>query len=459
LRSVESSSFRDNAGFVFRDGEVVFRQVSEPYSQQWRVLHETGLAKELQGLGLLVRHEEVPFDFRENAGAIAVIRPDHVPFISYPYEWCFSQIKDAALCTLDIQKRALAKGMILKDASAFNIQFLNGRPILIDTLSFEIYEEGLPWIAYRQFCRHFLAPLALMAHVHPELGSLSRIHLDGVPLELASRALPFGTRLKPGLAINLHLHAKAEKGGAAGGPANARQVSRNGLLGLLESLEGAVQSLSWRPQGTVWADYYSDTNYSGKAMDEKARIVRGMLEAIPKKRMVWDLGANTGMFSTIAAESAEQVVAWDMDSGAVERHYLQRRANRDERVLPLTQDLTNPSPGVGWGNEERDSFFGRAGADATLALALVHHLSIGNNVPLGRLAEFFSKISPHLIIEFVPKSDSQVQRLLAAKADVFPQYGEWGFEGAFAQHFRIREKTPIAGTERTLYRMERAEAR
>lgn len=458
--TLEASSFRDHSGFVFRNGGVLFRQVNEPYRPHWQALRETGLANELQDKGFLIRHREVDFDPAEHRDAIAILEPERVPFISYPYEWCFSEMKDAALCTLAIQKRALAKGMILKDASAYNIQFLNGKPILIDSLSFEVYEEGQPWRAYRQFCRHFLAPLALMARVFPEMGTLMRPFLDGIPLPLASRALPFRTKFNPGLAIHLFMHAKAEE--RSGGPAGKSEgrVSKTGLLGLIDSLESTIRGLKWQPKGTVWADYYQETNYSDAAMAEKERLVGSMLQSIsPKPVTIWDLGANTGAFSAIAARSADHVIAWDIDAGAVERHYLSNKERNVPNVLPLIQDLTNPSPSLGWANEERASLVERSDADVVMALALVHHLAIGNNVPLPRIASFFAKLCPAIIIEFVPKSDSQTKRLLAAKPDVFPNYDQASFEAAFGSHFRIEQKADIVGTERTLYLMERASAR
>ncbi len=453
----EPSSFRDHSGFVFFEGEIPYRHVGEPYAPDWAALLDSGLLEELQGEGLLIQHEAVDYDPAEHPGAIAIIRPEKIPFVAYPYEWGFSQLKAAALCTLDIQKRALMRGLALKDASAYNIQFRSRRPILIDTLSFEVYREGRPWQAYRQFCRHFLAPLALMANVHPELGQLLRTHLDGIPLDLASRALPFRTRFNGGMAIHLHLHAKAEGRLSGTGKAAPARVSKTGLMGLIDSLDRLVRSLDWRPEGTVWADYYADTNYSDAAMASKRELVARFLGACGETLgFVWDLGANTGAFSEIAARSARHVLAFDVDHGAVDRHF--RRKDAPPNVLPLLQDLTNPSPALGWGHEERKSLAGRANADVVMALALVHHLAIGNNVPLERVAEFFARLGPRLIIEFVPKSDSQVQRLLASRQDIFDGYTIEGFEASFGRHYRTLHKESVAGSERTLYLLERLAA-
>ena len=457
MKITDPSSFRDNAGFVYWEGSDLFRQVCAPYRENWELFKGSGLADDLISAGLLVPHEELSPNGAPRPDAVAILKPERVPFISYPYEWSFSQLKDAALCTLQLQKRALAKGMSLKDATAYNVQFRAGRPLFIDTLSFEKYEEGKPWIAYGQFCRHFLAPLAMMAMVSPEAGKLMVAFLDGIPLPMASAALPGKTKLKPGLALHLHLHAKAvSKAGEGGGSSGARGVSKTGLMGLLDSLESTIQGLSWKPEGTVWADYYSETNYSDQSMQEKRRLVGEFLEAAGAGgKVVWDLGANTGEFSAIAAKTARQVYAWDIDPGAVERHYLAVREKKIANVLPLIQDLTNPSPGIGWANRERASFADRSNADVLLALALVHHLAIGENVPLPNVASFFAQLGPWLIIEFVPKSDSQTKRLLASRTDIFDRYTEEGFESAFRETHRQVRKEPIPGTERTLYLWER----
>jgi hypothetical protein len=381
-----------------------------------------------------------------------------VETISYPYEWCFSELKDAALATLAIQKKALARGMVLKDASAFNIQFWKGQPVFIDTLSFERYQEGLPWVAYRQFCQHFLAPLAIMTLVDPRLGKLSRGFVDGIPLEIASNMLPWKSKFSVGLGMHIHAHAKVQKGAMKEEPQKPRsgKFSKVAMLGLIDNLESTVKGLSWKAEGTVWGDYYDNTNYSDEAFQRKHRLVSDFLDRVtPAPRLVWDLGANTGEFSRLSSERGIATVAWDIDDAAVEKNYQQVKRDKEQHLLPLIQDLTNPSPSLGWAHVERDSFVGRGPADVALALALVHHLAIGNNVPLPDVAEFFARTANWLIIEFVPKSDSQVQRLLATREDVFPGYTEPDFEVAFKREFHFEQIHRIEGTERTLYLMKR----
>lgn len=438
----------------------MYRQVNECYRDHYRRLMDSGLYERLVDRKLLIHHEEVAEPVADPATACRILRPQAVEMISYPYEWCFSQLKDAALMTLDIQRTALEFDMTLKDASAYNIQFREGRPVLIDTLSFETYAEGRPWAAYRQFCQHFLAPLALMACTDIRLGQLLRIHLDGVPLDLASRLLPVATRLRPGLLMHLHLHARSQKvfsrsdRTSSGMVLRLGRVSRTGLRGLVDGLRKSVGKLDWKPAGTEWVDYYRDTNYSDAAFAQKQVLLGAWLRLVHPDR-VWDLGANTGVFSRIAAAQDIPTVAFDLDPAAVERNYRQVRSQDERRLLPLLLDLTNPSPGQGWAGAERDSLIDRGPVDCVLALALIHHLAIANNLPLNRLADFFAGICRHLIIEFVPKQDSQVQRLLRSREDIFTSYDHAHFEQAFGRHFSIRRQEEIAGSERSLYLMEK----
>lgn len=455
IRQILPGSFRDPSGVVFEEEGVLYREVRGVYRESYDLLMSSGLYSKLVEAGLLVPHQEATLGRTERPEVYRILQPQRVPFVSYPYEWCFSQLKGAALATLDIQKLALEHGMTLKDASAYNIQFLEGRPVLIDTLSFEPYREGAPWVAYRQFCQHFLAPLALMAHRDIRLGQLLRVHLDGVPLDLAATLLPRRMLLRPGMLFHLHLHAMAQRRYAATNaarPAKGRGMSKLGHLALVESLAGTIRRLRWRASGTEWADYYGGDSYEKQAFTAKEAIVTSFLARV-RPTTVWDLGANTGHFSKIAGQAGSSVVAFDLDPAATERLYLEVEKGTARHVLPLVLDLTNPSPGIGWANRERMSLEERGPVDMVLALALVHHLAISNNLPLEKVAGFFRKLSPRLAIEFVPKEDPKVQQLLASREDIFPCYTQAGFEEAFGQHYSIEAAQPIPGSLRTLYLM------
>lgn len=447
-----SASFRDPSGFLFKKDGQLYRQVNYAYIENFDFLINSGLYQKLVDEKFLIPHEEVK-NLEKDDRAYKIIKPVELKFISYPYEWCFSQLKDAALTTLKIQKLALEFGLSLKDSSAYNIQFKSGQPILIDTLSFEKYKEGQPWVAYRQFCQHFLAPLALMKYKDVRLGQLLKVYLDGLPLDLASSLLPFKTHFNFSLLLHIHFHARSQKK-FADKKVNAgeQKFSRFNFFALLDSLESAVKSLNWQLPKTEWADYYDQTNYSAGAFEVKKKIVAEFLSEI-NPQMVWDLGANVGIFSRLAANQGSAVISFDIDPAAVEKNYLEGRKNNEKNILPLLMDLTNPSSGLGWKGTERMSFFERGPSDCILALALIHHLAISNNLPLENIARFFSEICSSLIIEFVPEDDSQVKRLLVVRQDIFDKYSRKNFEEEFGKYFSIKKSFPLKGSDRVLYLM------
>lgn len=451
-------SFRDPSGFLFKRNGILYRQINRKYTEEYNLFIGSGLYESLVKSRLVILHEEVDVQPAESTEAFKVICPQRVDFISYPYEWSFSQLKDAALATLSIQKRAMKYGMSLKDASAYNIQYHEGKAVLIDTLSFEKYKEGAPWVAYKQFCQHFLAPLTLMAKVDVRLSKLLQIHIDGIPLDLASRLLPYSTRFNFGILTHVHLHAKAQQRYAdqqvESSKAPSAGMSKQALQGLIESLENTIRALDWKPAGTEWGDYYNFTNYSDTSFEQKKNIIGKWVERV-NPRSVWDMGANTGFFTRIASERGIPSIAFDIDPAAVEKNYLQAKSAKEKNILPLVQDLTNPSSSLGWNHRERNSLLERSSADMVFALAIIHHLAISNNVPMGEIADFFHGVGKWLVIEFVPKSDSQVQKLLASRLDIFDEYTVEGFERYFAEKFAIREKVGIVGSERYLYLMER----
>ncbi len=453
------ASFRDPSGFLFSRDGILYRQINKIYSENYDRLMSSKLYTRLVDSELLIPHEEVSIEPEESPLAYKIIKPERLNFISYPYEWSFSQLKDAALATLIIQTLALESGMVLKDASAYNIQFHHGKPILIDTLSFEIYREGEPWVAYRQFCQHFLAPLALISHRDIRLSQLLRVYIDGIPLDLAASLLPRKTRYGLGLAAHIHMHAAAQKRYADKPIAKEqpkRKISKLQFMGLMDSLETTTRKLSWKPSGTEWGDYYiaSSGHYATSAFEHKKQVVLKFLERI-HPHTTWDLGGNTGEFSRLAAGMGSYTIAFDIDPAAVEQNYLLVKKNQENLMLPLVMDFTNPTPSLGWHNQERHSLLERAPADALLALALIHHLAISNNVPLSLLADYFQSLGKWLVIEWVPKEDSQVQKLLASRQDIFSDYHQEGFEAAFGIYFDVKEKISIHDSPRVLYLLER----
>lgn len=449
----EPSSFRDPSGFIFYDADVLYRQINKSYKEDYDQLMSSGLYKKLIESNYILSHEEIDKPSYDN-NVYKIIRPEHISFISYPYEWSFTQLKQAALTTLEIQKIAMTYDMTLKDCSAYNIQFRGYKPCLIDTLSFEKYVEGQTWNAYRQFCQHFMAPLALMCHKDIRLNQLLRIYIDGIPLDLASSLLPSKTRAMFSILTHIHAHAKSQKK-YEGKYENVkkRKMGKRSFEGLVESLRSGVSKMTWKLTDTEWGDYYSNTNYSDESFSHKKLVINDYIAKI-KPKMVWDLGANTGVFSRLASQQEISTISFDIDPAAVEKNYLDCMNNDIKNILPLVMDLTNPSPYLGWENNERMSFMKRGPVDLLLALALVHHLAISNNVPFERIAQFLQKICKSLIIEFVPKTDSQVQRLLATREDIFDNYDKKNFEDTFKKYFDIVESVAIKNSERYVYYMK-----
>ena len=448
-------SFRDPSGFVYTRNGTLYRQVNHSFRDSFEAFLASGLYDELAQDGLLVPHRQVGLELSASSDAYAVLQPDRVGFISYPYEWSFGQLQDAATLTLEIQQRALARGFTLRDSSAYNVQFRGGRPLFIDTLSFEPLEEGKPWVAYKQFCEHFLLPLTLMSSRDVRCGQLLRTYIDGIPLDLGSALLPRRTWARLSTLLHIHLHAWAlgrYSDTAVGSAAKGRAMSRQRLLTLVKNLSNAIRRLSWRAAGTEWAEYVTDNNYTPAASQAKRNLVLAHLRSA-NAQTVWDLGANTGEYSRAAREVAPQVISFDVDPAAVERNYRRARAEGESGILPLLLDLTNPSPAQGWAGRERLSLEQRGPADAVLALALIHHLAIGHNLPLEHIARYLARIGRQLIIEFVPKSDSQVKRLLLSRPDIFPGYTKEGFEDAFGRHYTIEAVQRIDDSERWLYSM------
>lgn len=451
-----AASFRDPSGYVYAGNGKIIRAVNECYAPHYMRMRDSGFLDAVWEKGWMVRfaEEETP----SLSGAWKTLDTEPVPFISFPYEWSFSQLKAAALLTLDIQAEALEHDLVLKDASAYNVQFIGARPVFIDILSLETYKEGTPWVAYAQFCRHFLAPLLLMAKVDINGGLLLRNFIDGLPLDMTSAMLPWKTKFSPAIQLHIHLHAKMQKKHAdtreSAEKANKITISKKTVQNLTQGLRALVEKLHLPPTSTTWGDYYSDTNYSEGAFSAKHDIVSAMLKKL-KPDTVLDMGANTGEFSRLAREHASLVLAADMDPLAVERHYEMLIKNGVEGVLPLVIDLSNPSPALGWHNTERPSFINSCKVDTVMALALIHHLCIGNNVSLGMAARFFAELGGSLILEFVPKEDSQVRRLLATREDIFPDYDLEGAVKAFSQYYECSEIVPIPDSMRNMLLLKR----
>lgn len=451
---VHRASFRDPAGFVFEEQGTLFRFVSSDYRDTFREAERGGLLPSLVESGLLIPYQKVK---EERDEGCLILQPERLRFVSYPYEWSFSQLRDASLVTLEIQRRCLQKGFWLKDASAYNIQFHRGKPVLVDLLSFERVKEGQPWPAYRQFCQHFLAPLALMSYRHPRLSILFHGCPDGIPLGVAVSVLGWRGFFNFWLSVHLRAHARsAQKYLRASAVGAGRFVSRQALLGLVDSLESAVLRLRCPDSRGFWAEYSGFEPYSPEAREDKMVGVGELADAVfPSPRVVWDIGANTGDYSWLMASRGAFTVAMDSEWECVEKIYEKVKQTGEVNVLPLVQDVANPSSSSGVGQEERSGLKQRGPADLVFVLALIHHLRITCGIPFSRLAEYLSLIARWLIVEYVPKSDPKVRGLLDFREDIFEDYHEDEFRRSFGKHFLMVRRRPIKGSGRVLYLMRR----
>ena len=451
------SSFRDPDGYIFEHEGEIYRAVNSSYQPAFDHLLSSGLYQKLIDEKLMVSFEEIDQSSVNLFGLYKVLKPERIRFISYPYEWALNMLKDAAILTLKIQKLALDYGMSLKDASAFNVQFQDGKPIFIDTLSFELYPVDRPWVAYHQFCQHFLAPLALMANVDPGLNRLFIIHIDGIPLELTSKMLPYRCRFSLGLFLHIFLHARSEKKYKYSNiqiSDKKQKFPLNSMKVLIEGLESTVKKQHWTPKGTEWADYTNEGVHTHEYTEFKTKVVATWLDKL-KAQTVWDLGANTGYYSRIAANKGSNVLSFDLDPACVKKNYEKVKEDNETHILPLLLDLLNASPSIGWGCTERVSIYKRNKPNLILALAIIHHLAISANNPLESIAELFAGLADNLIIEFVPKEDEKVQFLLLNREDIFPDYTRTSFERAFTKYFNIEQSILSDCNCRVFYLMKK----
>ena len=447
------ASFRDPAGFMFEYGEKFYRQVNQSYAANYTLLKYSGLYDQLVKENKLLAHTEIDACITEYTNWYKTLLPEQLTFISYPYEWCFSQWKDAALLTLSILKISVLHGMILKDATPFNIQFVKGSPVLIDTLSFEKYDATKPWIAYRQFVECFIAPLLLARYQSPELLKFFRLYPDGIPLKILVNLLPLKSKFNLNVLLHIILPASIW-GNKKTATKTTTAFNKQKLLHIIDNLISFVLSVKLPAAVTNWNNYYEETVFSSEYVEEKIKTLKEWIQLLPVNSVL-DIGTNTGLFAQMTAAEGKFTVAVDADIDCIDRLYNTCKRDKITNLLPLCVDVTNPTPSIGWDNDERDAFYPRAKADLCMALALIHHLAIGKNVGFTQMARTFSKIAPWLIIEFIPKTDSKIALLLQNRTDIFETYNELSFTNVFEKIFTIEKKEVLTNTGRILFLMKR----
>jgi hypothetical protein len=446
------ASFRDPSGYVFIEDGILKRSINPVYFKQYQALKEQGVFKTLFKNELLISHQE-----HSVSDECIIITPEEIPFITNPYEWSFLQYKQAALLTLKIHKYALSKGFILKDASAYNVTFNKGKPIFIDTLSFDFYQEDTPWRAYKQFIMHFLGPLVLAKYHGTDIFRMMQTHIDGLPVQLISSLLPFKTKFNSTIFTNIHLLAKMERKHSEDYDAKTKiaKLSKKAHQNIIDSLYDFIKKLSLN-QTTEWGDYYNKTNYDPQAFEAKKELIKQWVLPIKPKKLI-DVGGNDGTFARTLAKEIPHVIVTDIDSNAVDYNQEQIAKNNEQNMLAFVSDVLQPSPGIGFNNTERTSLIERLkvySPDVTLALALIHHITLSGNVPFEKTANFFASFSKQLVIEFPTREDSWVTSLLVRKREFinhFDFYNIANFEAAFKKEFNLLKKEPIKGTQRVLF--------
>ncbi len=458
----EPGSFRDPHGrVVVSDGDV-YRALSETGLADWTALADTQLLSALVLEGAVVSSETAEAEAAKAVAAelpsppAAVLRHERIPFITYPYEWPFAMLREAALLQLDLTDRALNEGLILKDASPYNVQWRGSRPVFIDVSSFERLREGEPWAGYRQFCMLFLYPLMLQAYRGFDYQPLLRGSLDGIP-PTQMAALMRGRGLRRGVFTHVRLHARLERTSSEKAGTEVRKDLKKAKFNteLIRSnvnrLRKLVGKLEWKAGRSAWTDYREENTYSDADAARKAEFVK-RAAAASHSELVWDLGANDGAYSRIAAEHADCVVALDSDHATVDGLYRRLREEDNEKIVPMVGNLVDASPGQGWRGLERKPLEGRGKPGLVLALALVHHLSITGNVPLRELLDWFASLDAPLVIEFPTREDPMVKRLLAAKAEGLHTDFELGeFERLLGERFDVGEREELPSGTRVLF--------
>jgi SAM-dependent methyltransferase len=457
---LEPGSFRDPESRVFYAGDSVYRALSREGLDDFEALSGTQTFERFRGDGRLVGTELVQDGqnmpdllAKETAG---VLRHELIPFVSYPYEWTFSMLKDAALLQLDLLLASLEEDMVLKDSTPYNVQWRGAKPVFVDVGSFERLREGDPWVGYRQFCMLYLYPLLLQALRDVPFQPWLRGSIDGIkPAEMAG-VLKGRDRFRRGVLTNVFLLNRLEKRYADRGGEVREEVKRAGMrkeiiVANVRKMRKLVSRLDWSPPEGVWVAYGERNTYSDEDAARKDEFVREVA-ASGGYGLVWDIGCNNGRYSRIAAEHARHVVAFDADQGPVELLYRALRDEGNEKILPLAANAADPSPALGWRCVERKRLEDRGKPDLVLALALVHHISIAANVPLKEVVDWFASLGGSIVIEFPTRDDPMVKKLLAPKREgLHPDYDREFFERCLNEAFEVERSEVSKSGTRVLY--------
>ncbi|MGI9352929.1 MAG: class I SAM-dependent methyltransferase [Rhizobiaceae bacterium] len=435
----DPGSFRDSGAYIFSQDNRIFRGITPAGMDQYAELTESNILDLLCDKGLMIESRCIDFapedmiGFTGARGEMPSVILEHprIPLITYPYEWTFLQLKDAALAHLQLQLTGLEHGYVFSDATAYNMQFHEGGPVHIDVMSLKKYRDGQPWDGYNQFCREFLIPLLIESWAGLSFQSLYRGSLNGIGFDEALKILPRRKLLfsVTGL-LHVYLHGKRVLSKTAVSQDHSQKsidLPKNRYKAILMQLQEFISGLSsGRNKSSYWKDYAKTNSYDEESRQKKMEFVRGWAGA-EKPGRIWDIGGNTGDYALAAIEAgAGQAIVVDGDIDSLEMAY-ETRFKAGKPVMPLVMDLLNPTPNLGWKQTERRGLQERIDADGVIALALIHHLAIGGNIPLSDAVNWLLSFAPKGVIEFVPKSDPMVKGLLNFRDDIFTDYDEETF--------------------------------
>lgn len=445
----DKGSFRDPSGYVFTEGDRILRAVMPAGATSFVSAYEDGVLRALEAKGLLIPSKRVDADDVLLSGyvgargdtAVALFEHPRIPFLTYPYEWCFAQLKDAAIAHLNLQLLALEHGYELSDATAYNMQFVDGRPIHIDPMSLRPYVDGVHWAGYNQFCRQFLLPLLVESWAGLSFQALYRGSINGISFEDALAILP-RRKLFSSVSgfMHVYLHGRAVATGSSAsmlekGP--VKKLPKARYLAILQNLKDFVGTLETRKRpASYWKTYSEINSYSDTMRERKLEFVQDWASK-ENPSLIWDIGGNTGDFSLAAIKGgASAAVIVDSDIDSIESAY-RLRAKKGAPLLPVLMNISDPTPNLGWRQSERKGLNERAPADGLIALAIIHHMCIGQNIPLAEAVRWLLQLAPVGIVEFVPKDDPMVKQLLAVREDIFEDYQEDVFLATIAEAHQI----------------------
>jgi len=459
----DKGSFRDRTNRIIKNDTCIYRVLNSTADEEYESLKNSTFYNNLINSQRIVKSTQVDIENFEipdhdDSNWVSILEHERIPLISYPYEWSFSMLKDAALLHLELMEIALDDNMVLKDSSPYNIQWKGKQPIFIDIPSFIKYEQGQAWIGYKQFCELFLFPLMLQAYKDIPFQAWLKGNLNGISANDFANLQSFRDLFRPGVLLHGTLQSKLQNKYKNTDKSTHSAIKNAGfkkelIIHNINSMTKLIQKLEWGQSKSTWSNYINENNYSSDDMTQKIELVDKICST--NYKLVWDFGCNTGQFSRIAAKHADYVIAFDFDALAIDQLYKQLKIENNKKILPLVFDLSEPSPNTGWRNQERKTITERGEPELILSLALIHHLVITANIPLSEVIDYFYNVGGDLIIEFVDKNDSMVKRLLLNKEDNYNDYSIENIERLLLSHYKSFDKYTLNSGNRTLYYAKR----